>query len=213
LTESAAKRPVREGPGEGSPPPRRLDVRVGSTPDALAPISIAERSLAAGPRQWGALGLVVVSALAADQLTKQLVSSQLALGDEVELAGPFSIHHVQNSGIAFGLFSSATAIVIALTGVAVAWMVAFFARSGARHPVLPVGLGLVLGGSLSNLADRVRLGHVTDFLDVRWWPAFNLADTFIVVGVLVLLATLVAADREPPRRARRRPPDAPSRAL
>jgi signal peptidase II len=214
LTESAAKRPVRERePGEGPDPPRRVDVRVGSTPDALSPISIAERSLAAGPRQWGALGLVVVSALAADQLTKQLVSSQLALGDEIELVGPFSIHHVQNSGIAFGLFSSATAIVIALTGVAVAWMVAFFARSGARHPVLPVALGLVLGGSLSNLADRVRLGHVTDFLDVRWWPAFNLADTFIVVGVLVLLATLVAADREPPRRPRRRPPDAPPRAL
>ena len=102
MTESAAKRPVRDGgPGEG--PPRRLDVRVGSTPDALAPISIAERSLAAGPRQWGALGLVVGSALAADQLTKQLVSSQLALGDEIELVGPFSIHHVQNSGIAFGL--------------------------------------------------------------------------------------------------------------
>jgi signal peptidase II len=100
-----------------------------------------------------------------------------------------------------------------LTGVAVAWMVAFFARSGARHPVLPVALGLVLGGSLSNLADRVRLGHVTDFLDVRWWPAFNLADTFIVVGVLVLLATLVAADREPPRRPRRLPPDAPPHVL
>jgi signal peptidase II len=208
LTESAAKRPVRDGgPEEG--PARRLDVRVGSTPDALAPISIAERSLAAGPRQWGAIGLVVASALAADQLTKELVSSQLALGDEVELVGPFSIHHVQNSGIAFGLFSSATPIVIALTAVAVAWMVAFFARSGARHPVLPVALGLVLGGSLSNLADRVRLGHVTDFLDVRWWPAFNLADSFIVVGVLVLLATLVAADRQPPRRPRRLPPDTP----
>jgi signal peptidase II len=204
LTEPAAKRPVRDR-GAGETAPRRLDVRVGSTPDALAPISIAERSLAAGPRQWGALGLVVAAALAADQLTKQLVSSQLALGDEVELAGPFSIHHVENSGIAFGLFSSATPIVIALTAVAVAWMIAFFARSGARHPVLPVALGLVLGGSVSNLADRVRLGHVTDFLDVRWWPAFNLADTFIVVGVLVLLATLVAADREPPRRPRRLP--------
>jgi signal peptidase II len=92
-------------------------------------------------------------------------------------------------------------------------MVAFFARSGARHPVLPVALGLVLGGSVSNLADRIRLGHVTDFLDVRWWPAFNLADTFIVVGVLVLLATLVAADREPPRRPRRLPPDAPQHLL
>ena len=66
--------------------------------------------------------------------------------------------------------------------------------------MLPVGLGLVLGGSVSNLVDRVHLGAVTDFLDVGFWPAFNLADTFIVVGVAVLLATLFAADRNDARR-------------
>ena len=67
-------------------------------------------------------------------------------------------------------------------------MLVFFARSGARHPVLPVALGLLIGGSVSNLVDRVRLGHVTDFLDLRYWPAFNLADTFIVVGVAILVS-------------------------
>jgi signal peptidase II len=88
-----------------------------------------------------------------------------------------------------------------LTGIAVAWMLAYFARSGARHPVLPVALGLVIGGSVSNLADRVRLGYVTDFLDFRYWPAFNLADSFIVVGVAILLAALLLAERGPrPRR-------------
>ena len=81
-------------------------------------------------------------------------------------------------------------------------MLAFFGRSGARHPILPVSLGLVIGGSVSNLVDRVRLGHVTDFLDLRFWPAFNLADSFIVVGVGILLLTLVAADRVPRRRQR-----------
>src|SRR5207253_3788215 len=101
-----------------------------------------------------------------------------------------------------GLFSSATAIVIVLTTVAVGWMLAFFARSGARHPVLPAALGLLIGGSVSNLFDRVRLGHVTDFLDLRFWPAFNLADSCIVVGVVILLVALVAADRDP-RRSRR----------
>ena len=117
----------------------------------------------------------------------------------MHVLGPLSVHHVQNSGIAFGLFSSATSIVIVLTALAVGWMLAFFARSGARHPVLPVALGLVIGGSLSNLIDRVRLGHVTDFLDLRFWPAFNLADSFIVVGVGILLLALVAADRRPRR--------------
>ena len=178
---------------------RGPDVRVGSATDGLTPISSARRSLAADAAHWLALGAVVGSAVLADQVTKQLVTGRLALGDEVVIAGPVSIHHVQNSGIAFGLFPRATGIVIALTAIVVLWMVAFFARSGGRHPVLPVGLGLVIGGSLSNLVDRVRLGHVTDFLDVSVWPAFNLADCFIVVGVGLLLAALVAADREPRR--------------
>jgi signal peptidase II len=172
-----------------------LDVRVGSATDALTPISSAARHVGAGTAEWLALTAVAIAAIAADQLTKHIVASQLALGDEVKVIGPLSIHHVQNSGIAFGLFSSATPVVIVLTAVAIGWMLLFFARSGARHPVLPVALGLVIGGSISNLVDRVRLGHVTDFVDLRFWPAFNLADSFIVVGVAILLLTLVAADR------------------
>ena len=69
-----------------------------------------------------------------------------------------------------------------LTAIAILWMVGYFARSGARHPVLPIALGFLIGGSLGNLVDRIRLGHVTDFLDFTYWPAFNLADTFIVSG-------------------------------
>jgi len=180
---------------------RRPDVRVGSMQNGLAPVSIAERSLGAGLMQWVSLAAIVLAALAADQLTKRVVTSHLRLDEGAHVIGPFWIHHVQNSGIAFGLFASATAAVIALTGIAVAWMLLFFARSGSRHPVLPVALGLVIGGSLSNLLDRVRLGYVTDFLDFRYWPAFNLADSFIVIGVVILLAALLAAEREP-RRAR-----------
>jgi signal peptidase II len=161
----------------------------------------AGRSLAAGFRQWLGLGAVAGAAVAADQLTKWIVSSSLSLGEAVDVFGPLSIHHVQNSGIAFGLFPTATSGVIVLTGLAVTWMLVFFARSGGRHPILPVALGLLLGGSLSNLIDRVRLGHVTDFLDFRFWPAFNLADAFIVAGVAVLIGALLLADREP-RRAR-----------
>jgi signal peptidase II len=79
-------------------------------------------------------------------------------------------------------------------------MLVYFARSGARHPVLPVALGLLIGGSTSNLIDRIRLGHVTDFLDLGWWPAFNLADSFIVIGVAILFAALMLGER--PHRAR-----------
>ncbi len=183
-------------PARADAQPSRLpDVRVGSTPNALAPISSAERSLAAGPWQWLGLALVAAAAVAADQLTKHVVASALRLDGGVDVLGPLSIHHVRNSGIAFGLFASRTSAVIVLTTVAVGAMLVFYARSAQRHPLLPVALGLVLGGSVSNLADRVRLGYVTDFLDLRWWPAFNLADTFIVVGVGLLFLSFVAADR------------------
>jgi signal peptidase II len=190
---------VSEPARSDAPAARPLEIRVGSATNALQPVSSAERSLAAGPAQWVSLLLVAGAAIAADQVTKQIVSSALALGDEIAVAGPFSIHHVQNSGIAFGLFSSATAVVIVVTTLAVALMLAFFARSAQRHPVLPVALGLVLGGSVANLLDRVRLGYVTDFLDFERWPAFNLADTFIVVGVALLFVSFVAADRTSPR--------------
>jgi signal peptidase II len=185
---------------------RDVDVRMGSSTDALTPISVAERSLRAGPMQWLGLLAVGLTAVAADQLTKHIVTGHLALDDGVHVIGPFWIHHVQNSGIAFGLFSSATAVVIVLTGIAVAWMLLFFFRSGGRHPVLPVALGLVIGGSVSNLLDRVRLGYVTDFIDLRYWPAFNLADSFIVVGVAILLGTLLSAERMPRSRGRRGAP-------
>jgi len=181
---------------------RALDIRVGSATDGLTPLSMAERSLAASGTQWLALCAIALSAIAADQLTKHLVTAGLRLDEGVHVAGPFWIHHVRNSGIAFGLFASATPVVIVLTGIAIGWMLWYFARSGARHPVLPIALGLVIGGSVSNLLDRVRLGYVTDFLDFRYWPAFNLADGFIVVGVGILLAALAVSDREPHRPRR-----------
>ena len=180
--------------------PKFADVRVGSRTDGLTPLSVAERSLGAGVWQWAGLATVAVAAVIADQVTKHIVTRTLPLDDSVHVVGPLSIHHVQNSGIAFGLFSSATLVVTIVTGIAVIWMLAFFARSGSRHPVLPAALGLLIGGSVSNLVDRVRLGHVTDFLDFEYWPAFNLADSFIVVGVGILLLALVAADR--PARSR-----------
>jgi signal peptidase II len=177
---------------------RPLDVRVGSATNALQPVAGAARALGAGPAQWAALGIVAGAAVLADQLTKRLVAGELLVGEAVQIAGPFSIHHVRNTGIAFGLFANSTTAVAVLTGIAIAAMFWFFARSGRRHPLLPVALGLLLGGSVSNLVDRIRLGYVTDFIDFDYWPAFNLADTFIVAGVTLLFVSLVAADRTSP---------------
>jgi signal peptidase II len=192
---SAPRIQLKDG---GSPESRKLsDVRVGSSTNGLAPFSVAQRSLGAGAWQWAGLATVAIAAVLADQVTKHIVTRALPLDDSEHVIGPLSIHHVQNSGIAFGLFSSATVVVTIVTSIAVVWMLAFFARSGSRHPVLPAALGLLIGGSVSNLVDRIRLHHVTDFIDLKWWPAFNLADSFIVIGVAILLAALVAADRKP----------------
>lgn len=172
-------------------------MRVGSAAGGRVPISLAERSLAARPFHWAALVSIALAALLADQLTKQLVISQMSVDEVVEVAGPFAIHHVQNPGIAFGLFSTWANAVTVLTAAALVWMLAYFARAGARHPVLPVAVGLLIGGAAGNLTDRLRLGHVTDFVDLTYWPTFNLADTFIVSGVAILLSALVAAERQP----------------
>jgi signal peptidase II len=188
---------------------RAAEVRIGSTTNALVPVSMAERSLAAGRWQWVGLIAVVAAAVACDQVTKHLVTTSLGADESSHVLGPLAIHRVQNSGIAFGLFSSATALVALATAVALGWMIVFFARSGARHPVLPAALGLLIGGSMSNLVDRVRLGHVNDFLDFGWWPAFNLADTFIVIGVAILLGALVGSDRRP--KPARQPVDVTAR--
>ena len=184
-------------PARSAPP--RIDVRIGSSTNAVQPIYGAERRLGAARAQWIALAVIGSTAVAADQLTKATVSSQLPLGNTAVSIGPFSIHHVQNTGIAFGLFADSTTAVIALTAIAVGAMLVFFSRTARRHPLVPIALGLVIGGSVANLVDRVRLGHVTDFLDFAYWPAFNLADTFIVVGVGLLFASFVAADRASPR--------------
>ena len=177
-------------------------MRVGSASSGRLPVSGPERSLVARSFHWIALLSVALAAVVADQVTKQIVIAELALGESVHVAGPLSIHHVWNSGIAFGLFSSWAAAVTILTAVAIAWMLAYFAKAGGRHPILPVALGLLVGGSVANLVDRLRLGHVTDFLDLGFWPAFNLADTFIVVGVSILVTALVAAERQPKLRPR-----------
>ena len=173
------------------------DVRVGSATDGRAAVSVVRRSLVARPSHWLSLALIAGSAIIADQLTKLLISNRLELGESVHVFGPFHLHHVENSGIAFGFFQGATSVVTILTAIAVVWMIVYFARSGAKHPVLPVALGFLVGGSTANLIDRLSSGRVTDFIDPLHWPAFNLADVFITVGVILLLLSIAASERRP----------------
>jgi signal peptidase II len=159
----------------------------------------------AGLFEWVALGAVATTVLVADQVTKSIATRTLTLERPVRLMPFLDLTRIHNTGIAFGQFTGLQPLVMVLVVVAVAWMTAFFARAGGRHPLFPVALGLLVGGAVSNFFDRVRAGFVTDFIHLHHWPIFNLADTCIVVGVVLLLIGLSAIER----RAHERPSAAP----
>ena len=134
---------------------------------------------------WGRAGIVAAAVLIADQLTKQLVRSSIALGASRHLLPGVTLVHAQNSGLAFSLLTGSDVGVIIVTLVVVALVLAYFARQGERRGMW-LACGLIVGGALGNLADRVRAGLVTDFIKLPHWPAFNLADAAITLGVLTL---------------------------
>ncbi len=139
--------------------------------------------------------LAALLVVAADQLSKMWIRSNLVVGHSLPETGFFRIIHIHNTGAAFGLFQghSFALTIVALVGIAVILLYALFIY---RH--FPISdnrlgksaLGLVLGGTVGNLIDRLHLGYVTDFIDVGVWPAFNVADSAIVVGVIILAYSL-----------------------
>ena len=164
---------------------RVLSVR-SDIPPGLMTSSLSGRPRAARRFQWTTFLALAAIALLVDQALKHLLPASGAPAAGVDL-GPLSLTHVHNSGIAFGFFPSATSVITIATAGAVAGLVVYFARAGASHPLLPVALGLLGGGSLSNLVDRARLGYVTDYLQLLDSPAFNAADAFIIAGIATLL--------------------------
>jgi signal peptidase II len=131
-------------------------------------------------------GLVLVAVVALDQLTKALVRGGIDVGEEDSVLPAISLVHVRNTGVAFGAFSGGGIIVVALVAAALAALLYyFFTHLDKRLVWLPTGM--LLGGSIGNIIDRVRDGAVTDFVKLPAWPAFNVADVSITFGVLVLL--------------------------
>jgi signal peptidase II len=129
---------------------------------------------------------VVAAVLIADQLTKQLVRSSIALGDSRHLLPGITLVHAQNSGIAFSLFTGSEAGVIVVAAVVLGAVLTYFARHREQRWMW-LACGLIVGGALGNLVDRLRVGMVTDFIKLPDWPAFNVADASITIGVVALL--------------------------
>jgi signal peptidase II len=158
-------------------------------------------------RAWALAGLVCALVLAADQAAKAAIEAHIVVGEYVEVLGPLELTLSHNTGVAFGLAGGAGVKLILVTAVALGVIGYLFARNPLR-PGMWVAVGLLAGGALGNLVDRLRHDAVTDFIAVGSWPPFNLADVSITVGVL-LLVFLYLRDAEQEERSRREEGAAP----
>ena len=140
----------------------------------------------AAERAWRLAAVTTAVVVALDQVTKQVAASSIARGDSENVFFGLDITNIRNTGVAFGALKGAGLAVLALTLVALAALVVYFVLNTTR-PGLWLAVGMVAGGALGNLADRARIGAVIDFVDPAFWPAFNMADAAIVLGILGLL--------------------------
>jgi signal peptidase II len=138
---------------------------------------------------WGRAGIMLAAVLLVDQVTKRLVQSDIAQGDSNGVFPGVQLVHVRNHGVAFGAFAGGGTIVAVIIGAALVALVVWFLRHTAM-PLAWLPTGLLLGGAVGNIFDRVRDGAVTDFIKFPAWPAFNIADVAITFGVLSLLYVL-----------------------
>lgn len=145
-------------------------------------------------RAWTRAGLTCALVLVVDQVTKALVRGGLDVGDEDPVLPALKLVHVRNRGVAFSAFEDQTAVVVVAIVLALSALAFYFARNPTRRLVwLPTGM--LTGGALGNIIDRVRDGAVTDFLKLPGWPAFNVADMAITGGVLALVLVVELAER------------------
>ena len=131
-----------------------------------------------------------------DQLSKLWIKSNLAVGESVFEIGFFRLTYVQNTGSSFGLFQNQNLVlsIVAITGACIILFLVFFMRQRIQILDTTLGrlsLGLIFGGTLGNLINRLSFGYVIDFINFNYWPAFNIADSSVVVGSIILAYSLI----------------------
>ena len=160
--------------------------------------------------KWGkALPVVLITAgvIVSDQITKAAVRANLGFG-EVWPDWPVHFTRVENTGSAFGLFDEQTGFLIVASIVAIGIILYFYRQIVGSSALLRLSLGLQLGGAVSNLADRIRVGHVTDFIDFPHWPVFNVADSSVTIGIALLAVILLFQGKgDESQHAPPQPPD------
>ena len=141
-------------------------------------------------REWPLL-LTLSLVVALDQISKFLVRANLAWGQSVPEDGFFRITYITNAGASWGMFGNAVFLTIATAVVIIVTIAIYWRYPQAKRTPIKIALGLLIGGSLGNMIDRVTHGRVTSFIDVGAWPIFNVADVAIVVGVCIIAAYLI----------------------
>ena len=142
---------------------------------------------------FGCVGLLVILV---DQLSKAWIRNNLAWGQSIFDVGFFQILHIHNTGAAFGILKghSLTLTIVDFVGIVVILLLVFVFRSRwsfLDSMLVMSAIGMVMGGTIGNLIDRLYLGYVTDFLDFRVWPVFNVADSAVTVGVIIIAYCLI----------------------
>jgi len=141
-------------------------------------------------RAWLLASLVLLVVLALDQLSKHLIESSLAGGEEQGVLPGVDLVNTRNHGVAFGFLPGNHVVITALIGAALLVLLVYFARHTDR-PLIWLPTGMLIGGALGNVLDRVRHGSVTDFIKLPLgWPPFNLADASITIAVLILFLVI-----------------------
>lgn len=145
---------------------------------------------------WGAAFIVLVL----DQATKTIVRASLDRGESwPDPDWPVRIRYVTNSGAAFGILEDQTVFLIVMAFIGIAAIYLYYRYPPFDHWVVPIAIGMLLGGAAGNLFDRVRLGEVTDFIDFTRYPAFNVADSSITIGIAtIVIGYLLLAPRSNP---------------
>lgn len=144
--------------------------------------------------------VVIALTLAADLYTKHLTLVHLAVGEAIPM-GIFDIRHVHNTGAAFGMLANSGFLFVAVAVIVLIGMLVALPHIRKAETPVVVALGLIAGGTLGNLVDRVRFGYVVDFIDFRWWPVFNVADSCICVGVGLLIWKILTQPQATPTPA------------
>ena len=163
-----------------------------------------EHTSVMGLKQWGLLAVVAALTILIDQVTKAYVAAHLGLHETwmpLKFIEPvFRFRHVHNTGAAFGLFPQGGAIFLIIAVIVSVIIVYYYRQLPGSAWLVRLALGLQLGGALGNVIDRVRQGYVVDFLNVEYWPVFNVADSCIVLGVLLLAFEMFREERRAARQ-------------